>query len=206
MNTSNPKFSLDTLRDNPDFAALFCKKTVEVKKNKADLLEAANQYQQKYSAEIEAGTRKRQLMLAEGERKGLKEEEIFKDNQLFIPTAQTPILNYLFFLLREHGDQLSSIKVLREIQHSDADLEVLREEFEKKYGLAMHDGVQAVETLPNVVKLAYGAVTDDTMAVLKKLKTLSMSDNEKEAFVAFRKGRELAAKCNIDWDRVPFNR
>ena len=33
-----------------------------------------------------------------------------------------------------------------------------------------------------------------------------MSDNEKEAFVAFRKGMEIAQKYNLDWDKIGYNR
>jgi hypothetical protein len=52
----------------------------------------------------------------------------------------------------------------------------------------------------------YKNVNDDTMSTLKKLKTLAMGENEKEAFVAFRKGREMAQKYGLDWDKVPYNR
>ena len=69
-------------------------------------MEAANSYQEKYSDEIEAGTKKRQFLLEEGKSKGigaglpdqLAEAKIFENNSIFIPTKQTPILNYLFFL------------------------------------------------------------------------------------------------------------
>ena len=43
-------------------------------------------------------------------------------------------------------------------------------------------------------------------STLKKLKTMAMSENEKEAFVAFRKGREMAQKYGLDWDKIPYNR
>jgi hypothetical protein len=201
----NTSFSLEKLREDPNFAALFAKKAVEVKKNKADLVEAAQSYQSKYKKEIEEGTKKRQLMLAEGESRGLKETEIFKDNQLFIPTQQTPILNYLYFLLREEKDQDAAIKVLRAAEDLDKELSVLKEEFEKKYGQEQHDH-KTSDAVPNMVSYIYGNIGDDTMATLKKLKTLAMGENEKEAFVAFRKGRELAQKYKLDWDKIAYNR
>ncbi len=192
------KFSLEKLRDDPDFAALFAKKAEDIRQNKADLVEAANAYQSKYKQQIEAGTRKRQLMLSEGKEKGLTEDEIFRDNQLFIPTAQTPILNFLYFLLLETTQHDPQIR----------ELYLLKEELEKKYPEAPHDGPQppVQEKLPNMLSYVYGSVNDDTMSTLKKLKTMAMSENEKEAFVAFRKGREMAQKYGLDWDKIPYNR
>lgn len=201
----NTSFTLEKLRDNPDFARLFAKKAVEVKKNKADLVEAAQSYQSKYKKEIDEGTQKRQLMLSEGESRGLKEDDIFRDNQIFIPTAQTPILNYLYFLLREEKDHDAAIKVLRAAEDLDKELSVLKEEYEKKYGGEIHSD-HSTPNIPNVVSYIYGGIGDDTMATLKKLKTLAMSDNEKEAFVAFRKGMEIAKKYKLDWDKIGYNR
>ena len=201
----SPNFSLDKLREDPDFAALFAKKAEGVRKNKADLVEAAKTYQGKYKREIEEGTKKRQLMLAEGKERGLNEVEIFKDNQIFIPTAQTPILNYLYFLLREESDHSAAIKVLRAAEDLDTELSVLKEAFDKKYGQEIHEH-KTSEAVPNLVSYIYGNIGDDTMSTLKKLKTLAMSDNEKEAFVAFRKGRELAQKYKLDWDKIAYNR
>ena len=201
----NTSFSLEKLRDDPDFAKMFAKKAVEVKKNKDDLVSAAKSYEGKYKCEIEEGTKKRQLMLAEGESRGLKEHEIFKDNQIFIPTQQTPILNYLYFLLREEKDMDASIKVLRAAEDLDKELSVLKEEFDRKYSHEIH-AHETNEAVPNMVSYIYGNIGDDTMATLKKLKTMAMSDNEKEAFVAFRKGRELAQKYKLDWDKIAYNR
>lgn len=202
----NTKFSLDKLREDPDFAALFAKKAIDIKKNKEDLVAAAKTYESKYKKQIEEGTRKRQIMLTEGRAKGLKDDEIFRDNQIFIPTAQTPILNYLYFLLCEEHDHSASIKVLRAAEDLDKELSVLKEEFERKYGKEVHKDHTTSEQVPNMVKFIYGNIGDDTMSTLKKLKTMAMSENEKEAFVAFRKGRELAQKYNLDWDKIPYNR
>ena len=146
----NTSFSLEKLRDDPDFAKLFAKKAVEVKKNKEDLVEAAKSYQSKYKKEIDEGTKKRTLMLEEGKARGLKEDDIFKDNQIFIPTAQTPILNYLYFLLREEKDQDAAIKVLRAAEDLDKELSVLKEEFEKKFGNEQHDQ-KTSDAVPNMV-------------------------------------------------------
>ena len=202
----NEKFSLDKLRDNPDFAALFAKKAQDIRKNKADLVEAAQTYQDKYKTQIQAGTIKRQIMLTEGKEKGLDEEDIFRDNQIFIPTAQTPILNYLYFLLCEHGDMGANIKVLRAAEYVGVEHEVLKEEFDRKYGAEVHKDHETSDDVPNVVSYIYGKIGDDTMSTLKKLKTMAMSESEKEAFVAFRKCKAMCEKYNLDFDKIPYNR
>ncbi len=201
----NTPFTLEKLRDDPNFAALFAKKAIDIRKNKADLVEAAQTYQGKYKKEIEEGTRKRQIMLAEGEARGLKESEVFMDNKIFIPTTQTPILNYLYFLLREEKDHDASIKVLRAAEDLDKELTVLKEEFERKYGGEVHNHETPPE-VPNMVSYIYKNIGDDTMSTLKKLKTLAMSDNEKEAFVAFRKCKQMCDKYHLDMDKIPYNR
>lgn len=199
-------FSLERLRDDPDFAALFRKKADDIRQNKHDLLSAATEYQNKYKDEINEGTRKRQLLLDEGRSKGLKDSEIFKDSRLFIPTVETPILNYLFFLLCEEGDLSADIKVLRAAGDTGTDFAMLKEQLEARHGLERHSDHETPEEIPNMVSYIYGNIGDDTMSTLKKLKTLAESDNEAEAFAAFRKGREMAKKYNLEWDRIPFNR
>ncbi len=198
-------FSLDVLRSDPDFAALFGKRKDEVKQNKADLLEAAHRFQSKYASEIDDGTKKRQLLLEAGKSKGLSEEETFRDNQLFIPTKTTPILNMLFFLLREQGDLSANITVLREAKHLGIDHAELREELEKLHGSELHEVVAMAEALPNAKGFVYGKVGTEGFNVLKKLKTLASSKNEAEAFVAFRKGREIAERIGVEWDKIPIN-
>ena len=198
-------FSLDVLRSDPDFAALFGKRKDEVKQNKADLLEAAHRFQSKYASEIDDGTKKRQLLLEAGKSKGLSEEETFRDNQLFIPTKNTPILNMRFFLLREQGDLSANITVLREAKHLGVDHAELREELEKLHGSELHEVVAMAEALPNAKGFVYGKVGTEGFSVLKKLKTLASSKNEAEAFIAYRKAREICERVGIDFDKVPIN-
>ena len=145
-------------------------------------------------------------MLTEGKAKGLKIDEIFQDNELFIPADDTPILNYLFFLLRETKFRDLPIPILRQYADANKDIQLLKEEYEKKYGAEVHKDHNTPEEVPNMVSFIYKNVGDDTMTTLKKLKTLSMSENEKEAFVAFRKGREMCVKYNLAWDQIPYNR
>lgn len=202
----NTSFSLEKLREDPDFAALFAKKAEDIKKNKADLVEAAHNYQAKYKREIEEGTVKRQLMLEEGKRRGLSEEETFSKNEIFIPTAKTPILNFLYFMLREEASAADAVTILRAAEDLDKDLALLKEEYDKKYGAEVHKDHNTPAEVPNMISYVYGNVNDDTMSTLKKLKTMAMSDNEKEAFVAFRKCKELCEKYSLDFDKIPYNR
>ena len=201
MNKNITSFSLEKLRDDPDFTKLFAKKAENIRKDKAGLLEAAQSYQKKYEKQIEEGTKKRQLMLSEGQSKGLKEEDIFKDNQLFIPTRQTPILNFLYFLLTESIRYDPTIK----------ELYLLKEEMERKYPEEEHESEVSTdatkELLPEMVSYVYKGIDDeDTFATAKKLKTMAMSDNEKEAFIAFRKCKALCEKYSLDFDKIPYNR
>lgn len=198
-------FSLDVLRADPDFASLFGKRKDEVKQNKANLLEAANQFQTKYASEIEDGTRKRQLLLEAGKSKGLNEEETFRNNQIFIPTKTTPILNMLYFLLREQGDLSANVTVLREAQHLGLSHAALREELERLHGSELHEVVAMAEALPNAKGFIYGKVGSEGFNILKKLKTLASSKNEAEAFIAYRKAREICERIGVDFDKVPTN-
>lgn len=203
-NNNKTSFTLDRLKDNPDFAKMFAKKAVDIKKNKTDLLEAANSYQAKYKDEIEKGTEKRNLLLTEGKNKGLKEDEIFKDNSLFIPTKQTPILNYLFFLLRETKFEDIDIAVLRKFEDADKDIKLLKEEYEKKYGADVHG--EHKNDIPNMMGFIYKNIPDDMFATIKKLKTMSQSDNEQEAFTAYRKCLKLCKDYNLEFSQIPINR
>ena len=83
---------LESIFESPIEKERIIKKIAEVKQNKASLLTKANEYQQKYSDEIEKGTLQRALLLEDGKRKGLKEDEIFKGNEIFIAKR---LFNYL---------------------------------------------------------------------------------------------------------------
>lgn len=187
-------FSLETLRGNPDFAALFAKKAEVIRTDKSNLLNAAKEYQAKYSQEIREGTEKKKLLLAEGAKKGLREEDIFKDYTVFIPNDRTPILNYLYFLLREND-------------YSPANSKVICEQYEKEYGhqIDTETATKTAPNLPNMVSYIYCNIGDDTFATIKKLKTLAASGNEAEGFAAYRKCIELCKKYNLEFDKIPTN-
>lgn len=183
-------FSLEKLRDDPDFMGLFRQKANEIRETKANLLSAAQEYQVKYKEEIREGTKKRQLLLEEGAKKGLKEEEVFHNYSIFIPNDRTPILNYLFFMLREKD-------------YSPADSKRICEEYEREHGHIVEDIGETAKTLPNMVSFVYCNIGDETFATIKKLKTLSRSPNEKEGYAAYRKCLEMCEKYNLEFDKIP---
>ena len=95
------KFSLALLQDDPDFALLFKKKVENVKEDKRVLLSSAKTYISQFQKEIDEGTEKRKLLIENGKSRGMTEDEIFKGSQVFIPNADTPIMNFLYFITRE---------------------------------------------------------------------------------------------------------
>ena len=90
---------------DPEFGRRISKKVEEIKHDKRNLLEAADDYGQKYKDEILEGTEKRNRMLTEGAQRGLSEEEVISQYGRFVPSVYTPILNLLYFLLRETADE-----------------------------------------------------------------------------------------------------
>ena len=100
----NTQYSLVAiLKDDPDFNERLIKKTAEVKKDKQNILKLASEYNEKNHDFINESTLKQAKMLSEGELQGLKEEEVMKQvySGGFLPTKSTPILNLLYFILRE---------------------------------------------------------------------------------------------------------
>jgi len=51
----------------------------------------------------------------------------------------------------------------------------------------------------------YGNMTHETFKKIKKLKALSRSDNENEAFLAYRMCLQLCERHGLDIDRIPCN-
>ena len=178
-------------------------KSKQVLKDALTLRNRAAEYNSSYSNEISEGTKKRQLLLTEGISKGLKPSEIdFGPN--FIPSEQTPVLNFLFFTLRDEfgGD----ITVLREEKDLGKDSKELLEHYNKQ----ISDGPVEkkldkfeCDSQPNVGKYIYGDVDVEMFDKIKKLKSLSNSPNEAEAFSAYRMAKKLCEKHKLDFDRIP---
>jgi len=228
---------ISIMREDPDFGRRISKKVQEVKQDKQNLSHAADEYSKRYEQEILEGTKKRQLLLTEGARRGLSEAEVMAEYGKFVPTVYTPILNLLFFMLREtedvdrakyrrrdainealvkaghlsHDDDekdLSSaelealidekLKDLREEQLVDERRHKINQQF-----LEEEREESDLKDTPDMVEFLYGNITLDTFNKIKKLKALSKSPNEAEAFAAYRKALELCKEYKLDFDRIP---
>lgn len=195
-------FSLTKILQDQRQNERFEEKKKIIKKDSETLLASAKEYNQKYEREIEEGTRKRALLLEEGKKRGLSENEIFQSNTRFLPTRQTPILNFLYFLMMDNPD-VNNINVLRLKEDIEQNANVLTEEYNKKYGGDYHPDSKIDGVMPDVVEYIYGKVTLDEFNKIKKLKSLSKSDNKQEAFSAYTKCRELCEVHGLEMDKIP---
>jgi soluble cytochrome b562 len=96
---------IQLMRDDPNFGRRFDKKVTEIKEEKKQLLNTAARYEDKYNKEVLAGTQLRAKLLTEGAAQGKTEQEIMSEFGRFVPTVYTPILNMLYFILRENEDE-----------------------------------------------------------------------------------------------------
>lgn len=196
-------YALSVFEKNPDFAIRLQQQVAEIKKTHKSLSEAASNYTVKYDAEVKEGTKKMQLLLTEGKRRGFTEEEILAAQQNFCPTVRTPILNMLFFLLKEHPDA-NNINFNRLFEDINKNPEALLNEQNNKYGSWQHDAAteKTAEQAPEMDEFIYGEMTHATYQTIKKLKRLSQSPNQAEAFAAYRKCLEMCKKYNLEFDKV----
>jgi hypothetical protein len=177
-------------------AERIAKKAKEVTKDRQSMSKAAEEYNSKYQEEVNEGTRNTQLLIENGQRKGLTEEEVLKAQGKFVPTVRTPILNWLYFLIREEG--------------IDPGLERQRVEQNREFGHLQDDygykseNLQEPEDFDSVI---FGGITNNDFQKLKKLKTLAMGSecNEHESALAFTICKELCKKLNIDFNKIPVN-
>jgi len=89
------------MRDDPEFGHRISKKGEEIKADKKNLSDIAGTYERRYKQEILEGTELRNRLLTEGTKQGLSEEQILGSLGRFVPCVRTPILNLLYFMLRE---------------------------------------------------------------------------------------------------------
>lgn len=196
-------YALSVFEKNPDFAIRLQAQVAEIKKTHKNLSEAAANYTVKYDAEVKEGTKKMQLLLTEGKCRGFTEEEILAAQQNFCPTVRTPILNMLFFLLKEHPDA-NNINFNRLFEDINKNPDLLLSEQNNKYGSLQHDAAseKTAEQAPEMDEFIYGEMTHATYQTIKKLKRLSQSPNQAEAFAAYRKCLEMCKKYNLEFDKV----
>jgi len=184
------------------------KGTKEIEQFKGSISEAAENYNRKYNEEIEAGTRKKQLLLEEGEKQGLKPDEAVAalGDGKFIPTVYTPILNFLYFMLRdEHRPDWVKIQKDLYKQHGHAMPAESEEEMERVFGQAIHqeETYQNVNEPIGMETYIYGKCTHDIFQKIKKLKAMSRGGSEHEAFAAYRAALKLCEQYNLEFDKIP---
>jgi hypothetical protein len=204
------------LRQDPDFAGALEKKKEAVKKDKQNLVSNAKTYTQKYEKEIQEGTKLRQKLLTEGEASGMSEDEVLSSYGRFLPSVQTPILNWLFFTFREEATEQTSKMKLEEltqyyiekfgyegfIKRLEEGSTYVRETYADDLEDILSDETEDPVEMETFI---YGEMTNSTFQKIKKLKALSQSPNEKEAFLAYRKCLEMCKKYNLEFDKVPCN-
>ena len=177
------------LRDDPDFAKRIKEVAKEIEKDSLKIKNVADKYNRKYEREIEEGTTKRNLLIEDGEKRGKTVQEV-EISSGFIPSIYTPILNWLYFFMKEEKDEKR--ESMRTVQDSFT-RELLQEETE----------FNNVKETPDPVEYIYGNITMERFQTLKKLKRLSKSPNEHEAFAAYRKCLELCKLHKIEFDKIP---
>lgn len=203
------------IKNNPELAERLLEVAKKIKETKDILVGSAKTYSEKYKDEIAEGTKKRQLLLAEGHNKGLTDAEIISQSG-FLPTVHTPILNYLHFIDREdkNGSNVGSkggLEALTEAcikEYGYEDLvKTLQESVDDNVEITFEDEVSGdnTEKPKEMEEFIYGNCTSSTFQTIKKLKNLSKSDNKKEAFLAYTKCIELCKKYNLEFDKIPCN-
>ena len=199
------QFALAAFKRDEALAARLIKTKKEIEHSRGSLLTAAQQYTNKYQEEVNEGTKKMQLLLTEGRRRGLTDEEIVAENGKFYPTVRTPILNLLFFLSRENPDAANEVRFNRIHNESNLNHDSLRDQHNRQYGSERYaDDIGNVsKKTPEMDAFIYGSLTADEFQKLKKLKALSRSKNKNEAFAAYTKCIALCEKYKLNFDLIP---
>jgi hypothetical protein len=181
--------SLATLiKNDPALSERIQRIAEEVKEDNQKIKSFSESYNQKYKKEIIAGTAKKHLLLEEGKRRGLTVQEV-EQSSGFIPSIYTPILNWLFFFI---------------LEGRNPEREIRREQEDERYRLLVEEReVRNIEKVPEMETYVYGNITASSFQTLKKLKRLSKSPNEHEAFAAYRKCLELCKEYKVEFDRIP---
>ncbi len=210
------------LQGDPDYAAALKKRGDDLQQDKYGLIKASEQYEKKYEQEIAEGTRNYNKLLGEGKVSG--HEGSPELGGKFIPTKYTPILNFLFFSLRDEdtAPKKSQEEIINEFLQQFVDKGFAKSELIDLYikGIVdkLPDGYDDKEVdFDDVINeentnnpqemesLIYGSLTHSEFKRLKKLKALSKSPNEQEAFLAYRKCNELCKRYGLEFDRIPCN-
>ena len=229
---------ISIMRDDPEFGIRISKKVQEIKVDKEHLTSASKRYEEKYKQEILEGTELRNRLITEGTQKGLSEAEIIGSYGKFVPCLRTPLLNMLFFILRESDDDPVYGKTLyskrdkinehlietKQIDHNknnnltESQAEEILNKFiddsfipvssnvRKQVNSVFENEEPSTDSMKEPEKMEeflYSNLTLDQFEILKKLKNLSQSNNINEATLAFRKGKELCEKYELNWEKIP---
>lgn len=189
---------IQLLKSDDNFQKRLAAKVGNVKEDKGKILSSATSYAKKYEKEILEGEQLKRNLLTDGSRLGKSESEVMESYGRFCPALNTPILNWLYFLLRESGDDEvfgNGRYATRDIQ--DTELRHLLIE-----NVTQHS--ENIKETPSIDELIYGNLTIEQFSTVKKLKKLAIhNSNSAEAASAFIKCRELCEKYSLDFDKVP---
>lgn len=229
---------INLLKSDSDFQRRLAKRIDEVKEDKGKILSCAENYGNKYKKEVLEGEALRRNLLTEGGKTGMSEEEVLVGYGKFVPALRTPILNMLYFLLRESendehmgtkrhdkatklNDYLKSkYKTEDEINEHDPELlaaldEIYQESKNHSYRDRINEEIEIeshqvnevdvprLKDLEDISEYLYGRASLEQFNKIKKLKALSKSPNQEEAFLAYRKALELCEACGLDFDKIP---
>ena len=169
------------------------KKIQELKQEKTELLDYVNTFNKDYEKEILDGTKKKQLLLEDGRKLGKTDEEILAEHGKFLPSIQTPLLNWLYFFMQDDNSKIFGY-----------DMTAMKNSLNDQIGLLTENySTEEQNEVPDFSECIYGDITHDTFKKMKKLKALSQSDNENEAFAAYTACMKLCKKHNLDFDKIP---
>lgn len=202
------------MRDDPNIAKRLEQRMQEVRENKKNLMKNAAEYSEIYHEEIEEGTKKKQLLLTDGKKRGLNESDVLKEYGKFIPTKETPILNFLHFLMRDgdHPDWMGIHKKLV-VEYGHTNNEIVRQgaqavtedDLDQIFGIMVHEEEQYanVQEPQEMDRFIYGSFTHELFIKIKKLKALTQSKNKNEAIIAYRLALRLCEKYGLEFDKIP---
>lgn len=174
------------------FGERISKVAADTKKDFAIMKKLTDSYTEKYSDEIAEGTEKKKLLLEQGISEGKTEEDVESEyNGEFLPSTDTPTLNWLhFFMDGEHQDNKKEKERIR---------------LNKKHEEEIEDVIdyKAARRMPDMHEFLYGNVDGDVFEKLKKLKAMSLSDNENESKRADEAGKRICTERDLEWDQIP---
>jgi len=176
----------------------YLKRVKELKKllqsDSASVRNQASAYAKKYSKEIHEGTKKLQLLIEDGKRRGLSEDDVLTRNG-FVPSKRTPVLNWIYFLNLEHDNPLH--------QKVQSDTKVLNETLNAE-SLTEKINYNEVNEPTDMIEHILGSANLDTFNKIKKLKALATNNpNQHESIAAEKACKKLCLKYDLEYSKIP---